>query len=369
MKIVAKLGTSVLTGGTGRLKRPVLVDVARQIATLRQQGHQVILVSSAAIAAGRERLTPVGDLNPRVPETLSQKQVLAAVGQVHLMSVWQQTFDVYDIPIGQMLLTRADLDDRERFLNARDTLEGLLESRILPIINENDAVATTEIKVGDNDNLSASVALLADADLLILLTDQPGLMTANPNQNPDAQLIREVSVIDEGIRLLAGGASSGLGTGGMMTKLQAAQTARSSGVDVAISGTGANDFLCGVVQGVGQFTWIPKTNTRLESRKRWILGGPASTGQLTLDAGAVNAVQQNKRSLLAKGLTQVHGAFQRGDVVTMIDRLGNPIARGIVRYSAGDLHRICGKHSTEIPAILGYHLGDAVVHRDELVVL
>lgn len=373
MKIVVKLGTSVLTGGSQRLARPIFVEVARQVSTLRQQGHQVILVSSAAIAAGRERLAVASDqsrafqlVNSR---QLRDKQVLAAIGQVHLMSVWQQAFDVYDITTGQMLLTRADLDDRERYLNARDTLDGLLHSAILPVINENDAVATAEIKVGDNDNLSASVATLAGADLLVLLTDQPGLMTANPSVDPTATLIRKVDSIDQQLLQRAGDSTTPLGTGGMATKLQAAQTARCSGSDVAIAGIKASDFLLKVVSGNGQFTSIPKTASKLEGRKRWIVAGPGSSGKLILDAGAVDAVRDSGRSLLAKGVLRIEGDFQRGDVVDLQSEDRSLVARGVARYPSRDLQNICRLHSDQIEQRLGYYLGDAVVHRDEMVIL
>ncbi len=228
--IVVKLGTSVLTGGFARLNRAHMVELVRQCAALHRHGHRVVLVTSGAIAAGREHLG-----HPPLAPTLPNKQMLAAVGQTQLIRVWQDLFNLYGLHIGQMLLTRADLEDRERYLNARDTLRTLLDHRIIPVINENDAVATAEIKVGDNDNLSARAAILADADLLVLLTDQKGLFTADPRTNPDAQLIEEVQTIDDTLRSLAGDSVSGLGTGGMATKLQAADVARRAGVDVVIA--------------------------------------------------------------------------------------------------------------------------------------
>ena len=237
----------------------------------------------------------------------------------------------------------------------------------MPVINENDAVATAEIKVGDNDNLSASVAVLGSADLLILLTDQPGLMTANPAIDPAATLIRQVEVLDDTVWKLAGGATSGLGTGGMATKLQAAQTARSSGIDTVIAGIRRPDFLLRVIDGEPEHTAIPKTVSRLESRKRWILAGPSSSGKLLLDLGAVTAVLKNRKSLLAKGVTSVDGTFHRGDVVCLIAPDHSTIARGLARYGSQELRKICGLHSDQILAELGFHLGDAVVHRDDLV--
>ncbi|RLR18236.1 glutamate 5-kinase, partial [Sodalis-like symbiont of Bactericera trigonica] len=218
--LVIKLGTSVLTGGSRRLNRAHIVELVRQCASLHAAGHRIIIVTSGAIAAGREYLN-----YPELPATIASKQLLAAVGQSRLIQFWEQLFFIYNIHVGQMLLTRADMEDRERFLNARDTLRALLDNGIVPVINENDAVETAEIKVGDNDNLSALVAILADADKLLLLTDQPGLFSADPRTNPDAELIREVEGINDALRKMAGGSVSVLGTGGMATKLQAAEVA------------------------------------------------------------------------------------------------------------------------------------------------
>ncbi len=394
MKIVVKLGTSVLTGGSRRLDRPHMVDIARQIRAIREAGHQVVVVSSGAIVAGREKIadrrhpiagdpqqgileTRSGEKNVGYPtkkvtsvvETLVDKQVLAAVGQVHLMAVWQAMFNIHQIEVGQMLLTRADLDHRERFLNARDTLEGLLAAGIVPIINENDAVATAEIKVGDNDNLSACVAVLDAADLLILLTDQEGLMTANPSLDPSATLISEVVAIDQTLKSMAGGSVSGLGTGGMVTKLQAAEIARCSGVNVVIASFKQPNCLLRLSQGQAVGTKIPANSSRLESRKRWILAGPTSQGMIHLDSGAVTAVLTGNRSLLAKGILKVTGPFNRGDVILLVDSNGKGLARGLSRYASNDLEKIQGIHSDQIQDRIGFNLGDAVVHRDELVLL
>ncbi|HAS6055888.1 TPA: glutamate 5-kinase, partial [Vibrio vulnificus] len=215
--IVVKLGTSVLTGGTLALDRAHMVELARQCAELKKQGHSVVVVSSGAIAAGREHLG-----YPALPNAMASKQLLAAVGQSQLIQTWESLFALYGIKIGQMLLTRADLEDRERFLNARDTINALVDNGIIPVVNENDAVATSEIKVGDNDNLSALVGILCGADKLLLLTDQKGLYTADPRKDPNAELIKEVKVIDDTLRKIAGGSGTTLGTGGMATKLQAA---------------------------------------------------------------------------------------------------------------------------------------------------
>ena len=224
--LVVKLGTSVLTGGSRRLNRAHIVELVRQCAQLHAMGHRIVIVTSGAIAAGREHLG-----YPELPATIASKQLLAAVGQSRLIQLWEQLFSIYGIHVGQMLLTRADMEDRERFLNARDTLRALLDNSIVPVINENDAVATAEIKVGDNDNLSALAAILAGADKLLLLTDQPGLFTADPRSNPQAELIKDVYGIDDALRAIAGDSVSGLGTGGMGTKLQAADVACRAGID------------------------------------------------------------------------------------------------------------------------------------------
>lgn len=295
--------------------------------------------------------------------------MLAAVGQSRLMGRWESFFDIYAIQVGQILLTRADVENRRRFLNARDTLQTLLEHRIIPIINENDAVATEEIKVGDNDNLSALVALLAEADLLLLLTDQTGLFTADPRTDPNAQLIPEVYTIDESLRRLAGGSVSGLGVGGMATKLQAADIARRSGTDVVIASGRTANIIERVVSGENLGTRFVALASPLEKRKRWILAGPKPSGRITMDQGAVQALTKEGRSLLPAGICQVSGEFERGDTVLLFALNQAEIGRGIVRYSSRDLGRILGCQSDEIEQRLGYGYGPAVVHRNDLILL
>lgn len=363
-RLVVKLGTSVLTGGTPRLDRAQMADLVRQCARLHAAGRDVIVVTSGAIAAGRERLGRAD-----AGGTLPEKQMLAAVGQSRLMRVWEQFFDRYGIHVGQLLLTRADVHDRHRFLNARDTLGALLEHRIVPVINENDAVATAEIKVGDNDNLSALVALLAEADALLLLTDQPGLFTADPRIHPDAALIPEVRTIDATLRRLADGPAGTFGTGGMATKLQAADTARRSGVDVIIAAGRAPDVIGRIAAGEAVGTRFPALDTPLENRKRWILGGPRPDGHIHVDAGAARALCVGGRSLLPAGITAVDGSFRRGDTVRILDPNHHEIARGITRYGAHELDRIRGLHSDEIEARLGYAYGPVAVHRNDLTLM
>ncbi|MCE0494369.1 glutamate 5-kinase [Vibrio salinus] len=363
--VIVKLGTSVLTGGTLALDQAHMVELARQCAELKKQGHSVVLVSSGAIAAGREHLN-----YPALSPAMSSKQLLAAVGQSRLIQVWESLFDIYGIKIGQMLLTRADLDDRERFLNARDTINALIENDIIPIVNENDAVATSEIKVGDNDNLSALVGILCGAEKLLLLTDQKGLFTADPRKDPNAELIREVKTIDDTLRKIAGGSGTTLGTGGMATKLHAADIARRAGIEVIIAAGRAPNVIMNSVNDIPQGTKFLPIEEALESRKRWILAGPLSNGDIFVDDGAVNALVQNGSSLLAKGIVKVDGhLFARGDVVKVYNQEGHLIAKGITAYSREDLEKISGKHSKDIDTILGHDYGAEVIHRDDMVII
>ncbi len=363
-RIVVKLGTSVLTSGTEQLDRAHMVELVRQCAKWYQQGNEVILCTSGAIAAGKERLGL-----ERYPDTLVEKQMLAAVGQSRLMLIWERLFEIYGIHVGQILLTRADVENRRRFLNARDTMQALLNHRIIPVVNENDVVATAEIKVGDNDNLSAFTVVLSEADLLLLLTDQPGMFTADPRKHPDAQLIPEIQQIDESLHELAGGTSSGLGVGGMATKLHAADVARRAGADVVIASGHAPDVITRIVNGERVGTLFPAMETPLENRKRWIFAGTIDGGRLYVDAGAKKALVRNGGSLLPAGITEVDGDFDRGDTVFILGPDGKEIARGISRYGSQDLKTIKGHQSDEIPDILGFGYGAVVVHRDDLILV
>ncbi|GIV67731.1 glutamate 5-kinase [Caldilinea sp.] len=363
-RIVVKLGTSVLTGGGRQLNQARMVEIARQCAALYEQGHDLIVCTSGAVAAGRAHLN-----FPALPPTITSKQLFAAVGQLQLMRVWERLFDIYGVRIGQILLTRSDVENRQRYINARDTFAAMLEHRIVPVVNENDAVATEEIRVGDNDNLSALVATLVNADLLILLTDQPGLFTADPRSNPNAQLIPEVRKIDETLKAIASGSVSGLGTGGMATKLQAANTARHAGVDVVIAAGSEPNVILRVVAGEAVGTRFPALTSRIESRKAWILAGPKPAGRLVVDEGAAFAICHKGRSLLPAGIRKVEGNFLRGDTVLILDGERRELARGIASYTAADLRKIAGCRSDEIETILGYTYGDVAVHRNDMILL
>jgi glutamate 5-kinase len=296
--------------------------------------------------------------------------MVSAVGQPRLIAIYEQIFALYGRTVAQVLLTREDLADRNRYLNARNTLTALIEHGILPIINENDTVATEEIRVGDNDNLSALVANVVEADMLALLTDQPGLFTADPRNNPDAKLVEEISEpeIPSEIWEAAGGNGSHLGTGGMVTKLQAADLARRSGTAVVIANGIEPNVLVRLVNGERIGTHFTPSLSTLESRKRYILSGRLSPGQITVNKGAATALKRGG-SLLPIGVTQVSGEFDRGDTVRVLNESGRELARGITSYSSSDLVRLRGHHSDDIESLLGYDYGDEVIHRNDLVLL
>ena len=365
MRIVLKLGTSTLTGGTNHSAAPVLIGIARQVQALQEGGHQVVVVSSGAMAAGRAKLD-----FPQLPKDIPAKQMLSAIGQPRLMALYEQLFGFYALTVAQVLLTRADLSSRRSYLNARNTLLALLDHSVVPVINENDTVATEEIRVGDNDNLSALVANLIDADWLVLLTDQHGLFTADPRNDPAAKLVEEVATaeIPERLWQAAGGKGSKLGTGGMVTKLQAADLARRSGATCIIANGSEPDVLVRLVNGEKLGTRFLPVASAVESRKRYILAGRRAPGFLGVDEGAARALRQGG-SLLPVGLVTVSGAFERGDTVRVLDPSEKEIARGIVNYSNRDLAQLIRRRSDEIESILGYNFGDEIIHRNNLVVL
>lgn len=364
-RIVIKLGTSTLTAGTARLSPPHIIELVRQMAELHRSGRDLLLVTSGAIAAGREWLN-----SPQLPKAIPIKQMLAAIGQPRLMALYEQLFGLYGVTVSQVLLTRRDLADRRGYLNSRNTLAALLSQRVIPIINENDTVATEEIRVGDNDNLSALVVNLIEADLLVMLTDQPGLFTADPRKDPTAQLVRDIRgpEIPEALWQAAGSSTGRLGTGGMITKLQAADLARRSGATVIIAPGSDQDVLLRLDGGEAIGTHFEPAFTAVESRKRFLLAGGRARDRLVVDDGASQALRLGG-SLLPVGLTSVEGSFERGDPVGVLDKNGREIARGLANYSAADLKRICGCHSSEIEKILGFVYGEEVIHRNNLVLL
>ncbi|MFH1924909.1 MAG: glutamate 5-kinase [Chloroflexota bacterium] len=365
-RMVVKLGTSLLTGGSDRLDRAMMSRLVAQVAQLHQQGVEMLVVSSGAMAAGRHRL----NLTRKI-KNIPFKQVLCSVGQSHLMHIYEELFSRYNIPVAQALLTKADLSDRSGYLNARNTLLALLQLRVICIVNENDVVAVDELdeaKFGDNDNLSAMVANLVDADLLLLLTDTAGLHTADPRHDPGARLISEVERIDGEIERLADKAGA-LGIGGMVTKIEAAKLATASGVTVIIADGREPDIILRLARGEKIGTRFLPTTAKLESRKRWMLSGLCISGKLVVDAGAATALKKQNRSLLAAGIKEAKGDFDRGDLVDIYDAEGLHLGCGLVNYSSSEVELIKGTHSGKIATLLGTDFGPEVVHRDNLAVL
>jgi len=366
-RIVAKFGTNLLTGGTGRLDSNIMSSLAEQAAQLHQQGHEIIIVSSGAVAAGRQKL---GLTKER--KDVPFKQVLASVGQSQLMNAYEQLFSQHNIVVAQALLTKSDLIGRAGYLNARNTLLALIELGVICIVNENDVVATDELgelTFGDNDNLSAMVANLVDADLLALLTDIDGLYTADPQLNPQARLIPKVEKIDAEIERLAGNTTSSYGVGGMITKLEAAKLATASGVTVVIANGRRPDVLRQIALGQNIGTIFPSRTSKLESKKRWMLSRLACKGKLIIDDGATLALKKQNRSLLPAGIVGVEGEFERGDVVDIFDSKGSQIGCGIPNYGSKDIAVIKGVHSEAISGLLGYEYGSEVIHRNNMVLV
>lgn len=364
-RIVAKFGTNLLTAGTDRLDLEMMAALVGQVARLVRRGAEVIVVTSGAVAAGRHRL---GGREGKRGD-LAFKQVLASIGQTQLMQAWDQLFAWHEIVVGQTLLTRRDIFDRLGYLNARNALLGLLEVGAVPIVNENDVVATDEIaeaRIGDNDNLSAYVANLIDADLLAILTNIDGLYSKDPNLYTDAAIIPLVPQITPETEALAGKAISERARGGMVTKLQAAKLATGSGVDVVIANGHVRDALPRIAAGESLGTLLPATTDRMESRKRWIRAAVAPRGRIIVDAGAARALCDEGKSLLPAGVLGAEGNFQPADLVEIVTREGQRLALGLARYGAADIGLIRGQRSDRIEGLLGYSYGDAIVHRDDL---
>ena len=365
-RLVVKAGTNVLTGGTEHLDRGVMSGLVAQIARLHGFGAEVIVVTSGAIAAGRDTLGV-----SRERRDIPFRQVLAAVGQSQLMHSYEQLFAQHGISVAQALLTWKDLSDRQGYLNVRNTLLALLDLGVVPVLNENDVVAVDEMgeAFGDNDKLSALVANLVDADLLAVLTDTDGLYTADPRIDPGATLIRRVEKVEPDIEALAGKRRNPQARGGMPTKLEAARLVTSSGIAMVICNGLEKDILLRLAQGEEPGTLFVPTASKMESRKRWMLSGLSTRGEIRVDQGAALALLNQNRSLLPAGVKGVEGEFQRGDIVYIWGEETQKVACGIVNYSSADIASIKGARSDRIMSILGYHYGEEVVHRNNMVLL
>ena len=364
-RAVLKVGSSLLAAeGEGLSPRHAL-NLAQFVSSSIAAGREVVIVSSGAVAAGRGLL----HRKPQAGVAMAERQALAALGQAQLIALWQRFFDR---PVAQVLLTHDDLRNRRRYLNARATMQELLALGALPVINENDTVSVDELKLGDNDNLAAVVAALIDADALFIATDIDGFYTANPRTHVDAQPILDVEALTPAFFAMAGGAGSGVGTGGMHTKLEAAAKAAAAGIETFLfNGTQAGT-VSALSRGALLGTRFRPSQNRLAARKYWLRNVPVEAGAIVVDAGAANAMGQKGASLLPGGVTTAEGDFRRGDMVELVlrDEAGDRrIARGVSQYSAVDIRRIARRHSREIEAILGYTYGENVVHRDDLVLL
>ncbi len=362
-RLVVKVGSALVTNNGTGLDLNAIADWARQIAQLRQEGKEIILVSSGAVACGVQRLGW-----GRRPKTVHEKQAAAAVGQAGLVEAYEAAFSKHGLNTAQILLTHEDLADRKRYLNARSTLTTLLELGVVPIINENDTVITDEIKFGDNDTLGALVANLVEAEALIILTDQKGLYTADPRKEPNATLIQEATAGDESLEAMAGGAGSRVGTGGMITKVIAAKRAARSGAHTAIASGHESDPIIRLAAGEPVGTLLVSTTQPLAARKQWLADHLQLAGRLVLDAGAVKALQSGK-SLLPIGVTAIEGDFERGAAVACVSPDGAEIARGLSNYGSGEARLIARKSTPDIEELLGYVDEPEIIHRDNLILV
>ena len=360
-RVVVKIGSALLVEkSTGRVNRAWLETLAADVAKLRARGQEVVIVSSGAIALGRRQL---GLLPGKL--RLEESQAAAAVGQIRLAHAWKEVLEQRDFAVAQVLLTLGDTEERRRYLNARNTLETLLRLGAIPVINENDTVATAEIRYGDNDRLAARVAQMASADCLVLLSDVDGLYTADPAVDPKARHIAEVTRITPEIEAMAGGSASDVGSGGMATKVMAGKIAVAAGCNMCIT-IGHEPHPLRRIEAGARCTWFVAGVSPKTVRKQWIAGLLKPAGTLHVDAGAVKALRGGK-SLLPAGVTRVEGRFDRGDAVVVRDAAGSEIARGLSAYASDDARRVCGRRSQELEAILGYRGRDEIIHRDDLV--
>jgi glutamate 5-kinase len=361
---VIKVGSSLVTARGQGLDHAAIALWCEQIAALRASGKQIVLVSSGAVAEGMARL----GLRKR-PDTLHDLQAAAAVGQMGLVRAYESAFDRHGIKAAQILLTHEDVAERGRYLNARGTFNTLLRLGVVPVVNENDTVATDEIRLGDNDTLGALTANLIEAHLMVILTDQDGLFDADPRGNPDAKLIAEADLSDPRLAAMAGDSRGELGRGGMRTKLSAAHTAARSGAATVIAHGRVPDVLHAIARGDAIGTLLKPAQTAMAARKRWIAGRMQVRGKLVLDDGAVKVLRDHGRSLLPVGVKSVEGEFERGDLVTCVDASGVEIARGLCSYGVDEARKILGAKSDELAARLGYPGDPEMIHRDNMVVV
>ena len=368
-RVVVKVGSSLVTDEGRGLDLPAIARWSEQIARIRQSGKdspgglmQIILVSSGAVAEGMKRLGWT-----RRPREMHELQAAAAIGQMGLVQAYESSFRHHGIMTAQILLTHDDLADRKRYLNARATLLGLLKLGVVPIVNENDTVVTDEIKFGDNDTLGALVSNLVEAELLVILTDQAGLFTADPRKQPDARLLAEVRAGDPTLEAMAGGAGTSIGSGGMITKVLAAKRAASSGASTIVCSGREPDVLVRLMQDESIGTRFVAHTPRLAARKKWMADHLQLRGAVALDQGAVTALMSRGRSLLPIGVTEVRGEFERGELVAILDPEGRELARGLVNYASNDARRIMRQASSRIEAILGFIEEPELIHRDNLV--
>lgn len=363
-RIVVKVGTSTLTHETGKLNLHRIDLLLREIADLKNQGKEMILVSSGAIAAGLGKLGLA-----QKPDSIPEKQAVAAIGQGVLMHIYEKLFAEYGQVMGQVLLTKENSVQHHQYIHSRNSLLAQLSMGAIPVINENDAVAVDEIKIGDNDNLSAMVATLVDADALIILSDIEGLYTANPATHPEAELIAEIPEITPEVEAIAGGAGSKLGTGGMMTKIQAAQIAMSAGVTMVIASGSRENVLRDILTGQNIGTVFPARESHLRVRKSWLAFGKRLAGEIVVDAGCAKAMREQGASILPAGVTACAGEFAAGSTVRVLTASQQEIARGIVNFSAGDLQKILGCRTEKLTEILNGDVPTEVIHRDNMVLM
>lgn len=363
-RIVVKVGTSTITYPTGKMNLGRMEKLVRELTDLANQGREIVLVTSGAIAVGMDRMG-----KKKRPRSIPQRQALAAVGQGALMHAYGSLFAAYGRMAGQVLLTKENSRRHHQYTNSRNALKAMLAMGVLPVVNENDAVAVDEVKIGDNDTLSATVATLVDADVLIILSDVAGLYTANPATDKKARLIPEVREITPDIEKLAGGAGSAAGTGGMRTKIEAAKIATRSGVTMVVASGEEDGVIRTVLNGEAVGTLFPAREEHLKARKSWLAFGRNIAGDLVVDDGCAEAMLTGGKSLLAAGLVSVEGAFAAKSTVRVLTQEGREIARGIVNYDAVSLRRIAGRHTDEIAAILAAPVFSEVIHRDNMVLM